>query len=239
MDMNAKKFFISLLLCCISLPVFSQGLINVNGGEVEAVIEFQTAYTLAQKERKSLQNKIIAAELAVGGLLEQLHTVEKKSVDYLSNVSSGIQNLQQLKSIGNLITNEIPKNTNAVFNAMNEKRANAFLELAGKRVRNITGDLWSLVTFVTPLVSQGTMEVYTPDGKTQKKVNLLNSYERYTILCKVLGHLEDVNYKLRNLAYNVQFMDMNDAWKNIDSYSYYKYINFKAITEDIVREWRK
>ena len=70
-----------------------------------------------------------------------------------------------------------------------------------------------------------------------KKVNLLDSYERYYICTTVVNSLEQINGSLWLLAWEIRTMRFRDLLFAIDPIGWYNIINMKYIVDYAVREW--
>lgn len=78
----------------------------LTGAVIAQTVELKNIH----KQRKKRQEQIIAAETAVTLALDRVHSVENKMLEYLSNAQGAMQNLYQIKRVGELVTVEIPKN---------------------------------------------------------------------------------------------------------------------------------
>lgn len=75
---------------CIGLHVSAQQTDPALTGAVVAQSEMLKKIF---KNREKTQQKIIAAETAVGVAMDRMHKVEDQMLDYLSNVQGAMQNL--------------------------------------------------------------------------------------------------------------------------------------------------
>jgi ribosomal protein L16/L10AE len=192
--------------------------------------------------RDSTQKKIIAAEVAVTAAMTRMHKVEEKMLEYMSNVSGAFQNLYQIKRAGELVVKEIPANIAEVRRAIGEGHfeGTAVAVLAGQQIADMTEQMMSLYPFMRQLVTSGSYSTGHKDehGKDiSKKVNLLDSYERYYICTTVVNSLEQINGSLWLLAWEIRTMRFRDLLFALDPIGWYNIINMKYIVDYAVREW--
>lgn len=109
----AKKGAVGLT---ISLSLSMNGLqsmVQQTDPTLTATVILQTSELKnIHKQRKSTQEKIIAAETAMTIALDRAHSMENKMLDYLSNAQGVMQNLYQIKRAAELVATETPKNCN-------------------------------------------------------------------------------------------------------------------------------
>lgn len=169
-------------------------------------------------KRKSIQEKIIAAEATVTLALDRVHSVEDKMLSYLSNASSAMQNLYQVKRCVELVGDEIPKNIELLTNSIpGHLKGTAIAALVSDEIRDVYAQMTSLAPFMYQLVTSGTYNVTNPNGENEKhKVNLLNAAERYYIANEIVHRLETINVDLFLLAWQVRTYDWNRLWFSLD-----------------------
>ena len=191
------------------------------------------------KKRKTTQEKIIAAETAVTLALDRVHNVENKMLEYLSNAQGAMQNLYQIRRAAELVTTEIPKNTNLLKNSVKGNlKGTAIALLVYDEITDAAMEMAALYPFMQQLVTSGSYNVTGSDGKTEKhKVNLLNSAERYYVANEVVSRLEAINTDLFILAWQVRTLSWNDLWFSLDPEGWASVMSGKNIINGLVSDW--
>ena len=196
------------------------------------------------KDREKTQNKIIAAETAVGVAMDRMHKVEDKMLEYLSNTQGAMQNLYQIKRTTELTTVEIPRNMSLLRQSLpGHLKGTAIALLVSDELSDATTQMASLYPFMRQLVTSGTYNVsgYDATGKPvseKHKVNLLSSAERYYIANEVVTKLEAINTDLWLLAWQVRTFSWNDLWFGLDPEGWATVMSGKAIVDGLVYEWK-
>lgn len=196
------------------------------------------------KDREKTQNKIIAAETAVGVAMDRMHKVEDKMLEYLSNAQGAMQNLYQIKRTTELTTVEIPRNMSLLRQSLpGHLKGTAIALLVSDELSDATTQMASLYPFMRQLVTSGTYNVsgYDATGKPvseRHKVNLLSSAERYYIANEVVTKLEAINTDLWLLAWQVRTFSWNDLWFGLDPEGWATVMSGKAIVDGLVYEWK-
>lgn len=242
-----KSRTVKVLLLAVSLA-FGHAVPGVCGAV--QTDPFLTSAIITQMEmlkkiyarRDSTQKKIIAAEGAVTVAMGQMHAVEQKMLDYMSNVSNAFQNLYQIKRAGELVAVEIPASMAEVRRAIGAGHfeGTAVAVLAGQQIADMTEQMMSLYPFMKQLVTSGSYSTGEKDenGKdVKKKVNLLDSYERYYICSTVVGSLESINGSLQLLAWEIRCMRWKDLVYALDPLGWDYIINMEYIVKYAVNEW--
>ena len=198
------------------------------------------------KKRKKTQDKIIAADVAVSATLTRMHNVEDCILKYMSNVSGALQNLYEIKRAAKLVAVDIPNKMALVRRAVGQGHFEGTFvgTLATRRLVNITEDMMTLYPFMRELVVSGSYSFDEYDAQLQKvvtrhkKVNLLNSAERYYVCNTVLNKLEDIDNQLEYLAWNIRTMRWRDFLYSLDPFGWNKIMGGYFIADDVVREWK-
>lgn len=206
-----------------------------------AAIQNQTSVLKGLFNRRdSTQKKIIKAEIAVTAAMERMHEVEDKVLGYMSNVQGAFQNLYEIKRAGELVAVDIPKNIGRVKAAIKSGgfQGTVMATVVGDQLVEVTTEMMSLYPFLAQLCSSGTIEVQGEDGeKTKKKVNLLDSAERYYICNTVVSKLENINTSLYLLAWQIQTMKWRDLFYHLDPDGWINYMTGKNIVQGIISDW--
>lgn len=187
-------------------------------------------------KREKTQQKIIAAESAVTLAMTRMHDVEDKILGYMSNVQAGFQNLYQIKRAAQLVGVEIPKQMALVKKSIGIGHIEGTMMAAvvGDELREVTLEMASLYPFMAQLVTSGS---YTNTDGSKKKVNLLDSAERYYICTTIVSKLENINTSLYMLAWEIQTMRYRDLFYKLDPEGWINYMAGRNIVEGIVRDW--
>lgn len=204
-----------------------------------AVIAQTVELNNIHKKRKSIQEKIIAAEAAVTIALDRVHSVENKMLEYLSNAQGAMQNLYQIKRAGELVLTEIPKNCDLLRKSVpGHLKGTAIAVLVSDELTDAAAQMAALYPFMQQLVTSGSYTVTGSDGNKEKhKVNLLNSAERYYVANEVVTRLETINTDLWLLAWQIRTLSWNDLWFSLDPDGWASVMSGKAIAETLVWEW--
>lgn len=235
-----KLKIIAVICGCMTgnLPVFAQ---RTDPALTGAVIAQTAELKSIHKKRKERQEKIIAAETAVTVALDRVHNVEDKMLEYLSNAQGAVQNLYQIKRVGELVTTEIPRNCDLLLKSVGGNlKGTAIAALVSDELADAATQMAALYPFMKQLVTSGSYDVGGTDGKNGKhKVNLLSSSERYYIANEVVTRLEAVNTDLFILAWQVRTLSWNDLWFSLDPESWASVMSGKNIVGGIVAEWNR
>ncbi|MBD5419129.1 MAG: hypothetical protein HDR48_03720 [Bacteroides sp.] len=193
-----------------------------------------------QKERKSMQEKMITAEATVTAALDRVHKVENQMLDYLSEASSVMSNLYQIKRAAELVGVEIPQNIVLLTNSVKGNlKGTAIAAIVSDEINDVYAQMASLYPFMKQLVTSGTYET-TEGGQTvNKKVNLLNSAERYYIANEVVRRLEKIKIDLFILAWQCRTLSWNSLWYRMDPKGWCNIMSGKITVEYLIRKWNQ
>lgn len=229
----------------LSLTLLVAGSVSAQAVYVDPTL---TASVIAQTEalkdigekRNKLHDKIITAELGVTVALEQVHAVEKKALDYLSNAQGAMQNLYQIKRATQLVTVEIPKNIERVTKAVpGNFQGTVVSAIVSDRITDVATEMASLYPFMKQLVTSGSFETSDGNGGTKsKKVNLLNAAERYHIASTIVNHLEKINRDLLILSWEIKCLTWNDLWRGLDPEGWAYFISTRVTMDDLIYRWK-
>lgn len=243
--MNYRSLFsksIFLTVACVGMIQSTPVRAQQTDPTLTAAVILQTEQLKeAYKKRNETQNKLIAAQAAVAVAMEEVHKVENKVLEYMSNASSAMDNLYQLKRSYELVTNLIPNQLVKMGKAVPQNyTGTAITALTSRTVTDVTTELTSLYGFMLELVTSTSYSFTKRESSSgNKNVNLLSAAERYYIASEVTGRLEKIYRKLTSITYQIQTLDWMDLWYNIDSKSWAKYQNGKMISEDLIRQWNR
>lgn len=191
------------------------------------------------KNRKSTQEKIIAAETAVTVALDRVHKIENKMLEYLSNAQGAMQNLYQIKRATELVAKEIPQNCDLVRRSVQGNLVGtAIAALVSDEITDAASQMAVLYPFMKQLVTSGSYDVTNMQGKTeQHKVNLLSSAERYYIANEVVSRLEAINTDLFILAWQIRTLSWRDLWFSLDPEGWASIMSGKNIVNGLIFDW--
>lgn len=233
-----KKAF--LFCACLSFffPLVSkaQQIDPVLTATVELqTLELQKVY----KTRDKTQKEIIVAQTAVAEAINSVHNVEKQVLNYMGNASSAMDNLYQLKRAGELVTSKIPSQIKTMIKAVPANyQGTAVTTLTTNTANEVYAEMASLYSLMSQLVTSTKYSFDDSSSDSSKKnVNLLSASERYYIANEVVSRLEKIYNRLWFVTWQVQNLGWEDAWRNIDSESWSKMNNGKAIADDLIRKW--
>lgn len=188
--------------------------------------------TYVAREKK--QKELIAVETAVATGMTAIHNVEKKMLDYLSNISDAISNLYQIQRAAMLVV-EIPRNAAALTEAVKKNPKGAVIApIISRQIVELSAEATSLYPFMQQLVTKGSYN----SGKNEHKVNLLNSAERYYIASTILSKLSNINAALITLRYQIQYASWMDLLHKLDRETWMAYWNTKAMADNVLYEWK-
>lgn len=243
--MKSQIVKVLLLAMCLAFGHTAPGVcgaVQTDPTLTSAIIKQMEILKKIYARRESTQKKIIAAEAAVTAAMTRMHQVEDSVLKYMANVSGAFQNLYQIKRAGELVAIEIPHNMAEVRRAIGEGHfeGTAVAVLAGQQIAEMTTQMMSLYPFMKQLVTSGSYSTGHTDenGKAvNKKVNLLDSYERYYICTSVVSSLEQINGSLYLLAWEIRSMRWRDLIYALDPVGWNNIINMKYIVDYAVKEW--
>lgn len=209
-----------------------------------AIIDQMEVLKKIFKNRENTQNKIIAAETSVSLAMERMHQVEDKILGYMANVQAGFQNLYDIKRAGELVAVDIPRNMNLVRRAVKVGgfQGTALSITVGDELKDITLEMMSLYPFLEQLVTSGSYNYddYDESGNVvtkKKKVNLLDSSERYYICNTVLSKLENINTGLYLLAWEIETMRWRDLFYKLDPDGWCNIMAGANIAQGVINDW--
>lgn len=231
-----KKFIKSFLFAVALLyaPVCSAGIIDVSPDLTVAVAAQTAMLKDTYDKRTKLQEKILAAETTINLSMDRIHSIQDKTLKYLSEASHALANLNQIKEAALLVSVGIPDACANLADAASENATNSiFASLAADQIRNAAEDMASLYSFMTPLVNSGS---YGGDSDGSK-VNLLNTAERYQILTTVVSRLKDIQWQVTQLHWRIKCFAWRDLWFKLDPKTYRAYLQSKVDVGFLASQW--
>lgn len=234
---NIKSF---IILLAFFIPCNQEVRAIQTDPALTTAVSYQTQALLKVfSKRKDIQEKILAADGAINTAMVQVHNVEKKMLKYLSEASEVMNNLYQIKHIVQLSGVEIPQRCVDLKKALpGHLEGTAISFIVSKEIVKVGTEVGSLAPFVTKLVTSGSYETVKNGETTEKKVNLLNSAERYYIANEIERRLVNISRSLLLLKYQVKYYTWRDLWMGLSLKTYYSMIGGKAEAEYLIRRWK-
>lgn len=231
--------------CLILFTVL--GLTPVKAQQIDptlaAAVIFQTEeLKSAYKKRNKTQQALITTQGAVAVAMDRVHAVEATILEYMSNASSAMEDLYQLKKAAELVGVNIPAQMKKMVSAVPQNwEGTAVTALTSKTCTDVATEMASLYAFMANLVtnSKFTFNDGSKSTSTKKNVNLLSAAERYYIATEVVGKLQKIYRKLWLITWQIENLGWEDAWRNIDAKSWAQAQYGKSISERLVKQWQK
>lgn len=222
------------------IPLSIQAQTMTDPALAAAIVANKEALQQTYKKRSKLQQDIIKAEAAITVAMTEVHRIESKMLDYLSNASGAVQNLHQIKRAAELVTLEIPRNIGLVGQSMKGNlKGTVIAGIVSKSLRDATAEAAALGPLMAQLVTSGSYKTTDIDGNTtNKKVNLLNAAERYYIANEVVSRLERINLDLFLLAWQIRTLSWSDLFFHLTPQSWYNYMSSVNYVDMIIREYK-
>lgn len=202
--------------------------------------ELKSAY----KKRDKTQTDLAVVQSTVTAAMGAVHEVEKKTLEYMSNASSAMQNLYQLKRAAELVGEKIPSQIKEMVNAVpSNLQGTAITTLTTKTCENVIEEMSSLYGFMSQLVTSTSYSFSDKkDTETSENgknnVNLLSAAERYYIANEVVRKLEKLYNRLWATTYHIKTMGWEDGLKYIDYNSWSNANQGKKNAEYLIQQWK-
>lgn len=194
--------------------------------------------------RQGTQLAILGAEGTVTAAMTRIHQVEDQVLKYMSNVQGVFQNAYQIKRCAELAV-EIPQNVNLVRKSIKigKVQGTVIAATVGTELTKVYTEMASLLPLLSQLVTSGSYSYDDIDdsGKVvqkTKRVNLLDSAERYYICNEVMTKLENINTGLYLLAWEIQTMRWRDLLYGLDPDGWIAYMSGQNIVNGLISDWK-
>lgn len=235
-----KLLGLILFFCCLCpCEIFAQIQMDplLEGAIIYQTEELKKVYD----KRKNTQNELIVTQAGVTVIMERVHALESKVLEYMSNASAAMDNLYQLKHMAELVGDKIPSQMVKLGKAVPKNIAGtAVTTLTSKTLSSVAVEMVTLSTFMSDLVTNSKFTFKDqPNSGDKKNVNLLSAAERYYIANEVVSRLEKIYRKLWLLTWQVENLTWEDAWRNLDSQSYYQSQYGKQVANRLIQRWEK
>lgn len=232
-----RKFAISagMLLASLAFPLSSNAGIQIDP-TLTAAIYAQTQILKDQYETRSNHHKKIeTAQAAITLAMDNVHKVEEKMLEYMANASGALKNLQQLKTITELVVTEIPKNlSNLSKDIPSNIKGTAITMFVNKTIAETTTDIVALSDIVARLV---TSNYSFKNSNDSQNINLLSAAERFTILQDVLRRLESINHRIFLSDFYIKTFGWKELWKGLDRESWRNMMYGRVIANQLINRW--
>lgn len=218
-----SKLGIILILSLGSINILTAQAFNVDPALTAAVSVAGANEKKALDKINEEQTKIRNLQTLASTQLKKIEDIQRKSYEYLSNISAGVQNAYDIKR-----SYELTK---------------SIVSLCGELKKAVVDNPQGLITTVvaTKYVSHITKEVaetyaYIANISLNKKT-LLNSAERLEITWRVRTRLTNIHQRIYGLIYKIRALKFSNLPELLAPEVYYGIISQKTIAEAVIREY--
>lgn len=209
--------------------------IYVDPTTTAAVISGTNAIKEAHNQQNDKLSAIETANILITAQLNKLHSLEDSVFKYLQNAQMFVHNLYDVKRIMELTAIDIPTQIGRCISAIpGNLEGTVVTAVVNKYATNAVLQMTDLVAFLETLVGTGGYLPGVGSDKKLSKVNLLNSYQRYYIVQKILTTLQSIHYNFRLVETQIRFYKWKNLWMNLDHESWSYYIGAQYIAQDII-----
>lgn len=204
-----------------------------------AIVEQTELLQGEYKKRTEHHSKIEAAQAGIVIALNDIHSVEDKMLEYLSNASGAMQNLIQLKKIAELVVDDIPSNLVRLGKDIPDNLKGTGITLM---VQNIVSDTMADILALSDVVDKLVTSKYSfkeSKDKNDKNINLLSAAERFYILSDVLRRLNNINQRIYLTDFYIKTFSWRQLWMGLDRESWCKAVYGEVLTRNIVKHWNE
>ena len=224
------KFLISssvsilLLLIANSSNVFAQKVVTdpaltgavVAGGKSEQGI---------LKKINNNHDKIATWQTTISANLQIVKGYEEKMYDYLSNVSSAVNNAFELKQAAELTVEIIASFKSCATAASKHTQGVMYTAIVSRKTSKFTQEMTGIYSYISTLVLN--------------KKTLLNSAERTLILDTIIYKLRRIRNEMYLLQFQIENYTLADLPQVLFPEQYYMTISGKDIANKIIRNYSK
>lgn len=209
--------------------------VYVDPAMTAAVATASNAIKDVHEEQNKKLTAIETANILITAQLQKLHSLEDSVFKYLQNAQMFVHNLYDVKRIMELTAIDIPNQIGKCINAIpGNVEGTVVTAVVNKYATNAVLQMTDLIAFLETLVGTGGYVDGIGSDRKLQKVNLLNSYQRYFIVQKILTTLEGIHYNFRLVETQIRFYRWRDLWRHLDSESWAYYIGAQYIAQDII-----
>ena len=213
-----------LLLVCIANKPLTAQVFNTDPALAFAV------ETAGHQEKKALdkisaeQSKIRNLQTAVTVQLKKIEEVQKKTYEYLSNVSAAVQNAHDIKKCAELSL-AIGNICKGVIDAVKQNPQGLITTaVATKQMGAITKEVAATYAYIAGIALNKT---------------LLDAAERLQITWRVRTQLQNIYNRLYALMYNIQYYKFRHLPQLLSPEAYYNLVSRKQIAESVIRDFSR
>lgn len=214
-----------LLLVFVSFEEVSAQMWNTDPALAVAVKVAGDAEKKALDGIKSEQSRIRNLQTAVTVQLKKIEEVQKKTYEYLSNVSAAVQNAHDIKKFAelSLAIGDICK---GVIDAVKQNPQGLITTaVATKQMGAITKEVVATYSYIA--------------GIALNKKTLLDAAERLQITWRVRTQLQNIYNRLYTLMYNIQYYKFRHLPQLLSPEAYYSLVSRKQIAESVIRDFSR
>ncbi|WP_288333222.1 hypothetical protein [uncultured Porphyromonas sp.] len=214
-----------LLLVFVSFEEVSAQMWNTDPALAVAVKVAGDAEKKALDGIKSEQSRIRNLQTAVTVQLKKIEEVQKKTYEYLSNVSVAVQNAHDIKKCAelSLAIGDICK---GVIDAVKQNPQGLITTaVATKQMGAITKEVAATYAYIA--------------GIALNKKTLLDAAERLQITWRVRTQLQNIYNRLYSLMYNIQYYKFRHLPQLLSPDAYYNLVSRKQIAESVIRDFSR
>lgn len=193
----------------IHIDPITSGLISAQHAMLDGI------YT----KRIASQEALLVEEALIHSTLSNIHNLQVKTVDYLSNAQEAVRKLNQIAEISRLALDYIPDNALGLVNDIrNHPHKEQLVGINAQLMQQIIAEAAELTPLIASLV---TSEVAAKKGDgtydTESQVNLLNGKERLEVANTILNRLRMLNGSLMSMRRRVHAANIAIVWRDVES----------------------
>jgi hypothetical protein len=184
-----------------------------------------------QSEQSVLKNindnhdKIATWQTTISANLQVVKGYEEKMYDYLSNISSAVNNAFEIKQAAELTAEIITSFKSCAVAASKHTQGVIYTSIVSKKTSKLTQEMTGIYSYISTLVLN--------------KNTLLNSAERTLILDTIIYKLRRIKSEIYLLQFQIENYTLADLPQVLFPEEYYMYISGKDIADKIIRNYSK
>lgn len=235
-----KRLSILAMVVTFLFPLAAFSQVQTDPGLTSAVAAQTIALEEIAKKRKEKQDKIIEFQTAIGVVMTSIHDVENKTLEYMSNASSAMENIYQIQKAATLCKNIEEQMRKMVKAVPSNYEGTAVTVLTSNTSKDVITEMVSLSTLMSQLVTSTKYSFgdNSDSSSGKKNVNLLSAAERYYIANEVVTRLNRIYRKLWVITWEIENLGWEDAWHRMDPSGWAKANHGKSIAENLARKWK-
>lgn len=219
----------------LSVGFTSQAGIQLDPTLLAAIIAQTEMLKSEYDKRSEHHSKIEVAQAAITVAMDEVHKVEEKVLEYMSNASAVMQNLHQLKEITELVVSDIPDNLASLSKDIPDNiKGTAITLFVNNTIKDTKADIVALEDVVMRLVTSSYSFKNSGDSNN---VNLLSAAERFSILQDVLRRLRNINRRIYLTDFYIKSFGWRELWRGLDRESWCNVMYGKVIANRLISQW--